>query len=361
MNRCVQDTPSPQGTAPHAIVQTYQQQTRRKLLWLALLVLALATSVVMDVGYGPLQLAPLDVLKALWQPGAVGVQLRTVVWELRLPMALMAVLSGAALALAGAQMQTILDNPLASPFTLGLSAAASFGASLAIALGVGILPWLGAYLVPANAFFMAMLSAVLIHLLSTRRGVGKETIVLFGLALAFVFQALLAVVQFFSSDQAVASVVFWSLGSLTKSSWPKLALVAAAIAVSLPFFIYNAWRMTALRLGDEKARSLGVSVAKIRFQVLMLVSFLAACSVASVGTIGFIGLVAPHIARMLVGEDQRFFMPASMVCGALVLSLSALLSRWVLPGAIFPIGVITTLIGIPFFLALVLDRRRQVW
>ncbi|THU05517.1 iron ABC transporter permease [Lampropedia puyangensis] len=339
----------------------YYRHTSRKLLWLAAMLLVLVVSVVCDLGYGPLRLTPQQVLQALLTPSEVSEQLRTVVWQLRLPTAFMAVFCGAALALAGAQMQTILDNPLASPFTLGLSAAASFGAALAIALGVGVIPWLAAYLVPVNAFVMAMLSAFLIHLLSNRRGVNKETIVLFGLALSFVFQALLAVVQFFSSDQAVASVVFWSLGSLTKSTWPKLALVAGSIAMTLPFFIWSAWRLTALRLGETKAKSMGVPVARLRFQVLMMVSFLAACSVASVGTIGFIGLVAPHIARMLVGEDQRFFMPASMLCGALVLSLASLLSRAILPGAIFPIGILTTLIGIPFFIALVMDRKRAAW
>lgn len=340
---------------------TYRRQTGRRLGLLLVLFVLLMASFLFDTSYGPIVIGPAELLHAIFFPGDVASKLRTVVWELRLPMSVMAVLAGAALALAGAQMQTILDNPLASPFTLGLSAAASFGAALGMALGIGLVPFLTSYIVPANAFLLAMLSALLIHFLSMRRGVTKETIILFGLALVFIFNALLAIVQFFASDQAVASVVFWSLGSLTKSTWSKAGLVFAALLLAIPFFIRQAWRMTALRLGDDKALSLGVAVARLRFQVLMLVSLLAACSVASIGTIGFIGLVAPHIARMLVGEDQRFFMPAAMLCGALLLSLSSVLSRALLPGAIFPIGVITTVIGIPFFLALVLDRRRRVW
>lgn len=342
-------------------VTRYRQHTARKLTLLGVLLCLLVASFLIDTGYGPLRIDVTDVWHAILSPDSVSEQLRIVVWDLRLPVSVMAVVAGAALALAGAQMQTILDNPLASPFTLGLSAAASFGAAMGIAFGIRLLPWLSDYIVPINAFIMAMLSAILIHLLSTRRGVTKETIILFGLALVFVFNALLSIVQFFSSDQAVASVVFWSLGSLTKSTWPKVILVTCSLVITLPFFIRYAWRLTALRLGDDKARSLGVKVERLRFQVLMLVSFLAACSVSSIGTIGFIGLVAPHIARMLVGEDQRFFIPATLICGGLILSLSSVLSRTILPGAIFPIGVITTVIGIPFFIALILDRRKRVW
>ena len=339
----------------------YRQHTGRKLTLMMVLLAVLVTSFLFDTGYGPLRIGFMDVVHAMIDPDNVSEQLRVVVWDLRLPVSIMAVLAGAALALSGAQMQTILDNPLASPFTLGLSAAASFGAAIAIASGIQLLPFLGAYAVPVNAFLMAMLSAVLIHFMSSRRGVSKETIILFGLALVFIFNALLSIVQFFSSDQAVASVVFWSLGSLTKSTWPKVGLVALSLLLTIPFFIRQAWRLTALRLGDDKARSLGIRVERLRFQILMLVSFLAACSVSSIGTIGFIGLVAPHIARMLVGEDQRFFMPATMLCGGVILSVSSILSRVILPGAIFPIGVITTIIGIPFFIALILDKRRRVW
>lgn len=338
----------------------YHRQARRKLFWLAALLALMVLSFLMDIAHGPSRIALHDVLSVLLSPREATQTLRIIVWEMRLPMALMAILAGAALALAGAQMQTVLDNPLASPFTLGLSAAASFGASLGLAFGVALVPFLAAYIVPVNAFVMAMLSALMIHFLGIGGRTGRETIILFGLAQVFVFNALLAIVQYFSSDQAVTSVVFWSLGSLTKSTWPKIALVAISLAIAIPFFAMQAWRMTALRLGEQRAESLGVKVVRLRLQALIVVSLLAACSVASIGTIGFIGLVAPHIARLLVGEDQRFFMPAAMLCGALILSLSSLISRVLIPGAIFPIGVITTIVGIPFFVALILDRRRMV-
>lgn len=282
-------------------------------------------------------------------------------WDIRLPIALMAVAVGAALSLAGAQMQTILNNPLASPFTLGISAAASFGAAMGLAFGVALFPLAAQYMVPLNAFIMAMLSALLIHFLSMRRGVTAETIVLLGIALVFTFNALLALVQFFATEQAVAAVVFWTMGSLTKATWPKLGVICLVIVITLPIFAKRAWALTALRLGDDKAASFGINVRSLRFQTLIMVSLLASFPVAFVGTIGFIGLVGPHIARMLIGEDQRFFLPASLLTGALILSASSVVSKTLIPGAIFPIGVVTSLIGVPFFISLILSGKKNAW
>ncbi|TIM59997.1 MAG: iron ABC transporter permease, partial [Mesorhizobium sp.] len=200
-------------------------------------------------------------------------------------------------------MQTILNNPLASPFTLGISAAASFGAALALAFGVALIPAAIEYIVPLNAFVVAMLTALVIHLLSLKRGVTVETIVLLGIALVFTFNALLSLVQYLSSEQALAAVVFWTMGSLTKATWPKLIITSLILLATLPIFVRRAWALTALRLGEDKAASFGVKVARLRLETMMMVSLLAAIPVAFVGTIGFIGLVGPHIARMLIGED----------------------------------------------------------
>ena len=223
-----------------------------------------------------------------------------------MPVVLMAVVVGAALSVPGAQMQTILNNPLASPFTLGISAAASFGAALALAFGVVLIPTAIEYVVPVNAFVMAMLAALLIHMLSVRRGVTVETVVLLGIALVFTFNALLSLVQFLASAEALAALVFWTMGSLTKATWPKLAIATLALMAVLPIFAQRAWALTALRLGEDEAASFGVKVARLRLETLMMVSLLAAISVAFVGTIRFVGLVGPHIARTIIGEDQRF-------------------------------------------------------
>ncbi|WP_044874382.1 iron ABC transporter permease [Pseudomonas sp. LFM046] len=340
---------------------TYRSLVLRKRLTLGGFVALLLLSVLLDLALGPAKYSLGEVLQALLSPDSVPAQLRVVMWDIRLPVALMAVAVGAALSLAGAQMQTILNNPLASPFTLGISAAASFGAALGLAFGVALFPAIAHYMVPINAFIMAMLSAGLIHLLSMRRGVTAETVVLLGIALVFTFNSLLALVQYFATEQAVAAVVFWTMGSLTKATWPKLGIICVVILVVLPIFAKRAWAMTALRLGDDKAASFGVNVQQLRFQTLIMVSLLASLPVAFVGTIGFVGLVGPHIARMLIGEDQRFFLPASVLTGALILSVSSVVSKTLIPGAIFPIGVVTSLIGVPFFISLILGGKKHSW
>ena len=273
----------------------------------------------------------------------------------------MALVVGASLSVAGAQMQTILSNPLASPFTLGISAGASFGAALALAFGVAIIPTAIEYVVPINAFLMAMITAFLIHALSLRRGVTVETIVLLGIAMVFIFNSLMALIQFFASQEAVAAVVFWTMGSLTKATWPKFWIALGILAMVVPLLARHGWALTAMRLGDAKAESMGVKPRALRLEVLVLVSLLAAVAVAFVGTIGFIGLVGPHIARILLGEDQRFFLPGSALCGALILSVGSVISKIIIPGTIIPIGIITSLVGIPFFLFLVLNHKKASW
>ena len=333
---------------------------RRRLVLLALFCLLLASFVV-DLMLGPARYSASQVLQALFDPTGVPAALRVVIWDIRLPVALMAVVTGASLAVAGAQMQTILNNPLASPFTLGISAAASFGAALALVFGVGLLPIAADYIVSINAFIVAMGAALLIHLLSQARGVTTETVILLGIALVFTFNALLALLQFFASEQALGAVVFWMMGSLTKASWNKLAITTGVLALSLPFFFQRAWALTTLRLGDDKAASFGINVKRLRLEIMLLVSLLAAVPVSFVGTIGFIGLVGPHIARMVIGEDQRFFVPASALAGAAILSASSVVSKSLIPGLIFPISIVTALIGVPFFFSLIMTSRKRSW
>jgi iron complex transport system permease protein len=339
----------------------YRVLVQRKKLVLLALGLVLILSVIADLGLGPARYSMREVVLALMGSTEVSQQISVVIWDIRMPVALMAVVVGAALSAAGAQIQTILNNPLASPFTLGISAAASFGASVALVFGVGFLPWAIDYVVSVNALLMAMAAALFIHFMSQQRGVTVETIVLLGITLVFTFNALLALVQYLASEQALSAVVFWTMGSLTRATWPKLAITTVVVAIALPLFMRRAWALTALRLGDDKAASFGVNVRWLRLETMMIISLLAAVPVAFVGTIGFIGLVGPHIARMLVGEDQRYFLPASVLSGAAILSLTSVVSKSIVPGTIFPIGIITALVGVPFLFSLIMSTRRRAW
>ncbi|MCC6175598.1 MAG: iron ABC transporter permease [Chloroflexi bacterium] len=347
--------------APSAGRHLYRQITRRKQLTLGALSVALVLSILADVAIGPSGLGIWDVALTILLPASADLTRQAIVWDIRLPMALMAVVVGASLAVAGAEMQTILNNPLASPFTLGVSAAAGFGAAVALVLGVSLIPIGGVFFIAGNAFACAMLAVILIHACSLLRGVTAETMVLLGIALVFLFNALLALLQYVASEQALQQVIFWMLGSLSRADWSKVGLTAAVLVGVTPLFARSAWQLTALRLGDERARSLGVDVRRLRLMVLLGVSLLASVPVAFVGTIGFVGLVAPHVARMLVGEDQRYFLPTSALAGAVLLSLTSIVSKTVIPGVLIPIGIITSLVGVPFFLGLIFSRRRQLW
>lgn len=255
-------------------------------------------------------------------------------------------------------MQTVLDNPLASPFTLGVSSAASLGASLAIILGLGI-PFVPPHMIIAgNAFVFALGSVLLLQYLA-RGGGGIETLVLFGIALVFTFNALVALVQFMASADALQQLVFWSMGNLGAASWETVAVLGLVTVLLFPFSLASSWKMTALRLGEERAASFGIDVGRLRFFSLLRVSLLAATAVAFVGTVGFIGLVGPHIARLMVGEDHRFLLPASLCSGALVMSLASVASKTLVPGMLLPVGIVTSLVGLPIFFVLIHRRRRR--
>jgi iron complex transport system permease protein len=339
----------------------YQKITGKKLTLLGVFTALLAMSLLIDCLVGPAWLSVREVFSAILLPHNSDQLTNAIVWKIRLPTALMAIAVGMSLGIAGAEMQTILDNPLASPYTLGISAGAGFGAALAVVLGVGVLPFGGEYLISINAFCFALLTSLLIYFMGKARKVTSETMVLTGIALLFLFNSLQALLQFIASQEALQMIVFWMFGSLTKANWSKLGIIYLMLLLIVPMLAKDAWKLTALRLGDEKAKGLGINVENLKLKVFILVSLLTSVAVCFVGTIGFIGLVGPHVARMLVGEDQRFFLPLSALAGALLLSSASIVSKTIVPGAIFPIGIITSLIGIPFFFSLILTKRRRYW
>ncbi len=340
-------------------LEHYSRLVRRRILIVAALAVAMLVAFAADLVTGPSSLSPLDALSGLFAPENLSGPMRVIIWDVRLPQALLAVLVGAALSLAGAEMQTVLNNPLASPFTLGVSSAASLGAALAIVLGVGVPGLSMSWIVSVNAFVFAFGSVLLLQALSRLRGTGPETLVLIGIALVFTCNALVALIQFIASQEALQQLVFWSMGSLSRGNWDKLGVLALVLLAVTPLTLMASWQMTALRLGEDRATSFGVNVGRLRFLSLLRVSLLAATSVAFVGTIGFIGLVGPHIARLLVGEDHRFLLPASMIAGGLVLSLSSVASKVLVPGAVMPVGIVTALVGVPFFVVLIFMRRER--
>ena len=281
------------------------------------------------------------------------------VWNLRLPRILLGILAGIGLGLAGAVMQGILRNPLASPYTLGISSGAGFGASLAILAGAGFVG--GKYLIIGNAFVFALLVSFIILALSSRKGATPETMILAGIAMMYLFSAMTTILQYFGEAEAVKEAVFWMVGDLNRASWPVLTLVAGALACCTPLLMMRSWDLNVMGAGDETAKSLGVNVKRTRIVTMVVSTLLVATIVCFTGTIGFIGLVAPHMTRLAIGGDNRYVLPVSGLLGAVILISADLVARRIIAPVILPVGAVTAFMGAPLFLYLIMRRRREYW
>ncbi|MBQ3437947.1 MAG: iron ABC transporter permease, partial [Fusobacterium sp.] len=309
-----------------------------------------------NISIGSSSITTYEVINAIFKNTGRGNTVM-IIRQIRLPMALMAVVVGAALGIGGCEIQTILRNPIASPYTLGITSAASFGAAVGIILNSSILNLPETLVITGNAFFFTFLVSFGIYIFSSRRQVSKTSIILFGIALNFLFSSLTMILQYIADEDKLQSLIFWNFGSLLKTTWNKFYIVFTILIICMIFLYKNSWKLTVMALDDTKAKSLGVDVVKVRKQTILFTSLLAAVAVSFVGTIGFVGLIAPHIAREMVGEDQRFFMPLSAILGSFILSLAFLTSKIVIPGVILPIGLVTSVIGIPFFISMILGRK----
>ncbi|MGG7517220.1 FecCD family ABC transporter permease [Allorhizobium undicola] len=334
------------------------QRRRERRRWRLLFATALfcCVTLIFDIGTGPSMLSPDRVLSALLRLDGADPMTLAIVNDLRLPMALMALVVGAALGAGGAEIQTLLNNPMASPYTLGLAAAAGLGAAFSIFTGgFGLHP---AIAVPLGAFFFSMLASAFLFILAAYANITSTMLVLAGIALLFLFQSLLSLLQFIASPEVGQQILFWLFGSLTKTTWTSLWVTLGVTVFCIVLLFRDAWKLTALRLGEARAQSLGVNLTRLRLTTLILTGLMTSTAISFVGIIGFVGLVAPHVARLLVGEDQRFFLPMSMVAGAAFLSMASVMSKVVIPGALFPVGIVTAMVGVPFFFWIMLSRRR---
>ena len=280
-------------------------------------------------------------------------------WNIRLPVILMGIAGGFGLGIAGCVMQAVLKNPLASPYTLGISAGAGFGASLAILSGAGIIA--GEYIIMGNAFFFALLCTFVIIGLASAKGATPETMILAGIALMYLFSAMTTLLAYFADPEAVKEAIFWMVGSLGKATWFKLSLVFIVLACCVPLLIWKSWDLNVMAAGDETAQSLGVKVKRVRIFTMSISALLIASIVCFTGTIGFIGLVAPHMCRMVIGGDNRFLLLGSGVVGAVLLLSADTVARTIIAPILIPVGVMTAFMGVPLFLYLILRGRRKAF
>ncbi|MFZ5651034.1 MAG: FecCD family ABC transporter permease [Bacillota bacterium] len=289
----------------------------------------------------------------------------TVVWEIRLPRILLAAITGISLGGAGAVMQGVLRNPLVSPYTMGLSSGAAFGAALAIVLGTGLIG--GSYLdvsrwlIVTNAFIFGGLTTLLAFSLARFKGMAPETLVLGGVAIGYLFQAGVSLLKYISNNEALKELVVWLMGGFWGASWQTVGLLAPVVLLCMAVLIIFAWDLNVLASGEEVATSQGINVGRLRIYTLTLATLAAAATVAFTGIIGFVCLVGPHICRMLVGNDNRFLIPCSCLMGAVLLLFADTLARTIIAPTEIPVGIITALMGSPFFIYLLIKKKRKWW
>lgn len=342
----------------------YLRYTRKKAVFIISLPILLAVLVILSASLGSASLKVTEVFNALFSITSADSYssdlAQVIVWKLRLPRITMGIIVGMGLGIAGALMQGILKNPLASPYTLGIASAAGFGAALAIVMGIGFCSSREVAII-CNAFIFALLSAMVIFALGKLKNTSRETLVLAGVAMMFLFSAMMSILQYLGTTEDVTAVVFWLMGNLSKADWSEVGMAAVILIVSIPLMMRCAWDLNVLATSDETAKGLGVEVEKVRLGGLILASLVTAGSICFVGTIGFIGLVSPHIARMILGGDYRYLLPASGLIGAVLLLAADTAARTILSPMVLPVGILTSFMGVPLFLYLIVKKRREYW
>ena len=338
----------------HDITLSRKRQERRYVLAIIVMTMACIALAIVELSTGASSLSPLDSVLALFGQGTP--QDVNTVQSIRLPRVVCAIVSGAGLALAGAALQSVLENPLASASTVGISQGAAFGATVAILLIIpaflGSSTPVGMSVIAACAFVGAMTSSIVVLLFSRLGFATPESIILVGVALSALWAGAATILQYFANDLELTKVIFWQFGDLSRATWPQIGFMAiVGIGCSIYFFL-NRWNYNALQNGGQVAGGLGVDVDRTRTIGVLVASLMAAAMVSFIGLINFIGLIAPHIARRFVGNDYRFLLPASLVLGSAIMLASDLVARVVISPIILPIGAITSFLGAPLFLFL---------
>ena len=309
-----------------------------------------------------------DCLRALTKSGDPAAV--RIIWNIRIPRVLAAVIAGAGLSVSGLMMQTTLNNSMASPSTLGVSNAAVFGANLSIiACAGGFLSTgnnlqssaVGAnpYATSVMAFLFSTASILLILALCRIRAFSPNVVVLAGIAIGSVWTAATTVLQFYATDVGLSAAVIWSFGDLGRATYRTDAIMFVAVALSTVFFLLLSWHYNALLSGEATAKSMGVRVDGLRFASLLLSSVITAVCVSFLGVIGFVGIICPHVVKKLLGQDHRLSIPASALCGSLLLLAADTLSRSLGNGSALPVGAITSLLGAPFFIAIIFSKKEN--
>ncbi len=357
------------GTETNADIQSesvtikdYRRKSKKKILFIVICLLGSLVAAIYSATLGSYPLTPQEVYETIWNVligngDSVDPTVKHVVINLRLPRIIGGFLCGFGLAICGVAMQSMLKNPLADPYTMGISTGASLGASLALILGwelfnSGII---------LNAFIFACIPAFVVIFLSKFKGATPLVMILVGVALNYLFTAIVQMVRLLADPDGLSDLFRWSVGNLDGLTYDHSVIILIFCIIGTIYFQIMSNQLNIMGLGDETAKTMGVDVEKKRLICIILVTLVAAAIVSFTGVIGFIGLVAPHMVRILIGSDVKYLIPAAGAFGALLLICADIVARIVVAPTILPVGVVTSFIGGPLFLLLIIHNSKEEW
>lgn len=345
--------------------QQYFSVNYKKRILIVGLLAAVILAILWSLNVGPAKVNLSTVWKAIMDLFKHNPELsngeRVIVMRVRIPRIAASMLVGVLLANSGLLMQGIFRNPLVSPYTLGVSNGAAFGASLAIVFSAGFSSITASnQLVSLFAFLFAALTMYLVQAIGKLAKDSTKSLLLAGIAVSYLFSSLVSFIKYVVDVEKLPELVFWQMGSVSDATWPQIGLMLIVAVVSLIVMNIYAWDLNVMSTGEESAISLGVNYKRLRRIAFIFSTLMTGVAVAFAGTIGFVGMVAPHVARMMVGNDYRYTIPVASICGMLLLLVADSLSRMLVTTIALPIGVITSIIGVPFFIWLIIYKRQEV-
>ena len=356
---------SPEGFDGDEMAENYRIYTLKKILFIVICIIAVVAVIGYAATIGSSNISATDVYRDIWyhfvDPSRCDPTIDWAVFDIRLPRIIGGLIVGSCLGVAGAAMQSMIKNPLADPYTTGISSGASFGATLAIGLGITVTGSAGSLGLILTAFFFSLIPAAVIIMVSSLRNTSAATMILAGIAVMYLFNACTTLIKLGISDESLSAVLQWSVGDLSQVTWSNCAVMCLFTVAGTAVLMAMSKKLNILITGDKNATALGLNAHRLRIVLLIIISLMAASVVCFTGIIGFIGLVAPHIVRIFLGSDNRYLIPASAAVGAVLLMVADLFSRVVIAPIFLPVGVITAFIGCPMFLYLLIKQRRSMW
>lgn len=344
----------------------YKQHTSRKVAFILVCAILAFIGVATSVVVGGYEITISRVYESIWDH-ITGVELTPftrewyddqIIWYGRMPRVLFALVAGVGLAVSGVTMQSIMKNPLAEPYTTGVSSGAYFGVALSIAMGISVMNSTDSVI---DALIFALIPVSIMIALSTRTEGSVATIILVGTALSYMFNAFSTLILVSTDADTLANVYKWQVGSFSDMEWPELEMVAAVVIVGSVLILLLSKKLNIMSLGDENAISLGLNIKRLRIICLVVMAVMVSFIVAFSGIVGFVGLICPHIIRLVIGSDNRFVIPAAAAFGAAFLLFADTAAKWMSYVDAVPVGVVASLVGAPAFLIILIHNRREIW